>query len=136
MTKTDDLRQRACAAVIRNGRILMVRQRHAGREFWTLPGGGLEPDESPEQATLRELREETGLEGRTSRLLYRRREGVNETYCFLVEADGGARLGADPELAADAQVLSAVRWTPLAQLADDLQVGLVIAALEGKSPAH
>ncbi|WUH91480.1 NUDIX domain-containing protein [Streptomyces sp. NBC_00433] len=28
--------------------------------YWTPPGGGLEPGESPEQGALRELREETG----------------------------------------------------------------------------
>ena len=36
------LRHRACAALIENGQILMVRLETNDRSFWTLPGGGLE----------------------------------------------------------------------------------------------
>jgi 8-oxo-dGTP pyrophosphatase MutT (NUDIX family) len=42
------------------GRLLVV-QLH-GRDLWGLPGGGIEPDETPEQAVVREVAEETGLE--------------------------------------------------------------------------
>jgi ADP-ribose pyrophosphatase YjhB (NUDIX family) len=37
--------------------------------WWTLPGGGVEFGEHPEQTALRELHEETGLTGRIAELL-------------------------------------------------------------------
>ncbi|MGY3142790.1 8-oxo-dGTP pyrophosphatase MutT (NUDIX family) [Ewingella americana] len=33
----------------------------SGESYWATPGGGLEPNESFEQAAMRELQEETGL---------------------------------------------------------------------------
>jgi ADP-ribose pyrophosphatase YjhB (NUDIX family) len=45
-------------------RLLLVRFVHpqTGEEFWTTPGGGLDPGEGLEDGLRRELREETGLE--------------------------------------------------------------------------
>ncbi len=42
------------------GRILLVRRSDDG--LWCLPCGWVEPNESPEEAAVRETREETGLE--------------------------------------------------------------------------
>ncbi|HEY2194969.1 MAG TPA: NUDIX domain-containing protein [Actinomycetospora sp.] len=55
----------AAGAVVRDpaGRLLLVRRAHdpeAGR--WTLPGGRVEPGETPADAAAREVAEETGLE--------------------------------------------------------------------------
>lgn len=50
------------AACIRDdrGRILLVR-RGDEENMWSLPGGGMDPGESLEDAVVREVREETGL---------------------------------------------------------------------------
>lgn len=41
------------------GRILLTK--NADVNSWTLPGGSIEPNESPKDAAVREMREETGL---------------------------------------------------------------------------
>lgn len=49
-------------AVVRDGKLLLVRRasRH-GRGNWQLPGGFIEPDETMEQAVVREVQEEAGV---------------------------------------------------------------------------
>jgi 8-oxo-dGTP diphosphatase len=50
------------AAIVRDGRVLIVRRGRApARGLYTLPGGGVELGETLEQAVIREVREETAL---------------------------------------------------------------------------
>jgi ADP-ribose pyrophosphatase YjhB (NUDIX family) len=51
------------AAIFRDGRVLIVRRgRPPAHGLYTLPGGGVECGETLEEAVIREVREETGLE--------------------------------------------------------------------------
>ncbi len=53
----------ADAVVIQSGHILMVeRKMEPGKGLWALPGGHIDPGETAEQASLRELYEEAGLD--------------------------------------------------------------------------
>ena len=46
-------------AVVHNGRLLLVRRAsRRGRGNWQVPGGFIEPDETVEQAVIREVAEE------------------------------------------------------------------------------
>lgn len=49
------------AAVITDDEGRLLLQEKSGGEAWSLPAGGIEPGESPEQAVIREVLEETGL---------------------------------------------------------------------------
>lgn len=54
----------ACALLDADGRILIAR-RPEGKPmagYWEFPGGKIEANETPEQAVVRELREELGVE--------------------------------------------------------------------------
>ena len=51
------------------GAAVIARRNRAGRLEWCLPKGHLEGDETPEQAAIREIAEETGIVGRVLRRL-------------------------------------------------------------------
>ena len=131
-------RDRSCGALIQGDRILMVQHREGARTFWTLPGGGVEPEETPAAAAERELWEETGCRATAVRLLYSAPRSVGEgtEYCFLMESEAHLldvpALGIDPEEAHMPQVdrqLQNVGWKSLEEMADDGQVREVLRAL-------
>lgn len=52
------------AAIIRNGKLL-ISQRQAGSHMeykWEFPGGKLEPEETPEECIVREIKEELDMD--------------------------------------------------------------------------
>ncbi len=104
---------RAQCIVIRDGKILAAVHRHNGEDIYVIPGGGIEAGETPEQAALRELREEANVEGRIVRRLG---EYINPYYPqktfynFLIDiGEQEVTLGYDPELI-DAPILMGLAW--------------------------
>jgi 8-oxo-dGTP diphosphatase len=115
-------RGRVAAVIVRDGRVLMVRERrrgptgrHDGAEYWVLPGGGIEPGETPEEAVAREVREEVGLASLAMGYAFDAIYPSGRTACYLVEVapDAAPRLGVDPDLTCDCPRMVGLDWIPL-----------------------
>jgi ADP-ribose pyrophosphatase YjhB (NUDIX family) len=106
--------------IIRDGKILMARHRHGGREYWCLPGGGIDPGERPEEALLRELWEECRVMGKILRQVSAAEEprgGRLVTYHVDIQ-DQEPQLGYDPEFEADGQLLIGIQWLALNEICE------------------
>lgn len=125
-------RERAFAAIIKDECILMVHESNGSKSFWTLPGGGLEHDETFEEAVVREVREEVNVDVKVVKHLFTGTYEYGVEKCFLAELidpEAIPTLGVDPELPEDNQFLTEVKWQPIKLMADDKQVSEVIKVL-------
>ncbi len=94
--------------------VLAARRTRRGDLAWGLPKGLIEPEETPEEAAVREVREETGLEAEVEASLGDIRyfyiwEGVRvrkAVHFFLMRATGGDVSLHDHEM-------EDVQWFPL-----------------------
>lgn len=89
----------AAAVIIAENKILMVKDKES--MAWSIPSGGIEEGESPEQACIREVWEETGYKTEAKKPLHIKRAVIENydvtTSYFLCEVIEGQISYQDPD---------------------------------------
>lgn len=84
---TDDLPNAASVAIVRDGKVLLIKRAYAPyQHLWTLPGGRMEAGETIEQCAIREIAEEVGLVIRNPRPVMVQALGRDGTFRLAVFA--------------------------------------------------
>ena len=125
--------RRAARAIVLDSddRVLLVRFAFPDRTVWAMPGGGLEPAETHEDAIRRELAEEAGLEvGDVGPVVWSRRhvwpdglrwDGQEEVY-FLVRVEPFEPM---PRLTPEElarELVAELRWWSQDERADSMEI--------------
>jgi 8-oxo-dGTP diphosphatase len=81
------MRKAARAIIIEGDKMLVMHRNKYGSEYYTLVGGLVGDSETLEEGLVREVREETGLEVTSARLVFIEEHPApyNEQYIFLCE---------------------------------------------------
>jgi len=108
----------ASAVLLRDGCALLVKRGQAPNAgFWSFPGGKIQAGEKVEQAALRELAEETGVEARAMDMLtvldVMAHEDNRLCYHYLLVVIQCRWLSGEPRACDDADD---ARWIPIEQL--------------------
>ncbi|QDY81269.1 NUDIX hydrolase [Streptomyces qinzhouensis] len=122
--RDDDRKTRVAAGVIlQNGRLLLIkRATPEGSLTWQFPAGKIEPDESPEDAVIREVKQETGLVVTVTERLRERIHpgtGIRILY-FACSILSGTAHRAAPDEVAD------ITWVPLRDLSHYIPDGFFL----------
>jgi mutator protein MutT len=105
------------AVVVVGDRILLVRRgRGAAAGEWSVPGGRVEPGETMAEAVVRELAEETGLEGVCGELVGWVERIVAGEHHYVILDFRVTLLDDRPPVAGDDA--AEVEWVPLADVAE------------------
>ena len=121
---------RAQCIVTRENRVLLVKHRLNGREWYCLPGGAVEEGESPLEAALRELNEECLVEGQVIRKIGEYFTDDDALITFLIDIGGQKpKVGREPEFSEG--VIVDVGWFLLDEISERDRTYLWAAGLLG-----
>lgn len=92
----DHLKNTARGIVVHDGKILLMERWRARLHYFSIPGGGIEPGETPEQTVEREIMEETSVAVRVKQQVMEMHDGDQTHKIYLCQyLDGQPHLPPD-----------------------------------------
>ena len=113
------MRHRAAVFILDNGKVLLFHRFKNGHEYYAVPGGGVEADENPEMAAVRELKEETNLNIVLGEKIGELEEDGNRQYFYIAQSWSGTPTLGGPEAERNSPDNSyRLEWVPIEKLKD------------------
>jgi 8-oxo-dGTP diphosphatase len=105
--------------VLSGDELLLIRQTY-GRSAWTLSGGGFKKNETKEQAVIREVKEELGLDitpGYIGEFTHNPEHKIDTVFCFVAQIEK-----VDPQI--DHLEIKEAKWWNINNLPEDHSMSL------------
>lgn len=115
------MRPVAAGVVVFKGQVLLVRRRHPEDELvWQFPAGKIEPGETVQQATAREVAEETGLEVVMHTVIGERVHPMTGRHVYYV----GCWVFYGDAVVGDEEEIAEIAWVTREQISEYVPYGL------------
>lgn len=118
----DHKRRSARAIIVRDGKVLVFLRKRYSKvsgdwiEYYSIPGGGIDKNEKPEQAVVRELKEEMGVDIAVDGLVAHREAKRYEHYVYrahIVQGEPALQLDSEEAAVMGATNQFIVKWVPV-----------------------
>jgi len=118
--------KRVRAVIIKNDKVLTMKRTKFDDIYWVMPGGGVEDKETNEEALIREIKEELGIDIKIDKLILemdsKKPEIINQKeYFYLCNIEGGKiGTGQGPEFSEDSKYIGThnIEWLNIKDLLD------------------
>ena len=115
--------KRAVGIIIKDNKLLVFHRFKDGRWYYAFAGGGVEEGETPEEAVIRELKEELCIDAKIDKFLFHQfvarnpRDTGREHYFYLItEYSGEPKLGGPELIRSSHDNQYHVTWIPMDKL--------------------
>lgn len=82
-----EIRPRASVLVTNGDKFVLIFRHKNGQDYYAIPGGGIEEGETPEQAAVREIQEELGLDIYNLENISRIKTKIRDDYNFIANTN-------------------------------------------------
>lgn len=113
------MRNRATIFILDKDTVLLIHRLKNGKEYYVVPGGGIEPGETETQAAIREAKEETGLDIMLSEKIGEHATDEGCEYFYVAKSWSGTLALGGPEALRQSPTNDyKLEWIPIERLDD------------------